>query len=191
MQEFLTFAEKPMKKTILLLFILLHQLAMAQGTANFHDFQVQTINGTTLSLSDFKGKKVLVVNVASECGLTPQYETLQELYDEFGGSNFVIIGFPANNFGAQEPGSNEEIQTFCKKNYGVTFPMMAKIDVKGDNIAPLYAWLTQKTENGVEDAPVSWNFQKFMIDENGEWVGMVSPQESPACDKIVNWITAE
>jgi len=157
---------------------------------NLYDFKVQDINGDDFDLSSLKGKKVLIVNTASECGLTPQYETLEEVYQEYGGDEFTIIGFPANNFGAQEPGSNEDIKSFCSKNYGVTFTMMSKISVKGDDIHPLYQWLTLKEKNGVEDAPVSWNFQKFMIDQNGDYVGMVSPKESPASEEIINWIEA-
>lgn len=155
---------------------------------NFYDFTVKNIQGEEVSLSEFKGKKILVVNTASECGLTPQYEVLEELYKANGSEDFVIIGFPANNFGAQEPGSNEEIATFCQKNYGVSFPMMGKISVKGDDMHELYQWLTQKIKNGVEDSEVSWNFQKYMIDENGNYVGMVAPQESPASETILSWI---
>lgn len=155
---------------------------------SLHDFKVKDISGVEFDLGQLKGKKVLVVNTASKCGLTPQYETLEEVYKEFGGETFTIIGFPANNFGAQEPGTNDEIASFCQKNYGVSFPMMSKISVKGEDKHPLYQWLTQKEKNGVEDAEVSWNFQKFMIDENGNYVGMVAPQESPASEKILNWI---
>jgi glutathione peroxidase len=155
---------------------------------NFYDFTVQTIEGKTISLSEFKGKKVMVVNVASKCGLTPQYKQLQELYDKYGGGNFVVIGFPANNFGQQEPGTNEEIQAFCTLNYSVSFPMMAKISVKGDDIAPLYSWLTQQSANGKQDAPVSWNFQKFLIDENGNWAGVFEPKVLPAAPGIIRWI---
>lgn len=154
----------------------------------FHDFTVSDINGEEFNLSQLKGKKVLVVNTASECGLTPQYETLEEVYQEFGGDSFTIIGFPANNFGGQEPGSNEEIKGFCEKNYGVSFPMMSKISVKGADQNEVYQWLTQESKNGVEDAEVSWNFQKFMIDENGNYIGMVPPKESPASEEIINWI---
>ena len=138
-----------------------------------------------------KGKKVRVVNVASKCGLTPQYAQLEKLYEKYKDKDFVIIGFPANNFMGQEPGSNEEIAQFCSLNYGVTFPMMAKISVKGKEIAPLYQWLTEKKLNGKEDASVQWNFQKFMIDENGNWVGFASPKESPFSEKIVTWIEKE
>lgn len=155
---------------------------------SFYDFKVKTIEGNDFDLSTLKGKKVLVVNTASKCGLTPQYEQIEELFKEYGGDKFTIIGFPANNFLGQEPGSNEKIQEFCTKNYGVTFQMMSKISVKGKDIDPLYKWLTTKEENGVMDAPVSWNFQKFLIDENGNLVDMVPPKESPKSDKIINWI---
>lgn len=160
----------------------------AQET-NFHSFTMESIDGEEISLAEYSGKKVLVVNVASKCGLTPQYEELQKLYEEYGGEEFTIIGFPANNFLKQEPGTNEEIKEFCTLNYGVSFPMMAKISVKGKNIHPLYAWLTMEEENGVMDAKVSWNFQKFMIDEDGNLVGMVSPKGSPYDEKIIAWIT--
>lgn len=169
--------------------LLLFSITAVIAQKNFHDFTVKDITGEEVKLSDFKGKKVLVVNTASKCGLTPQYETLEEVYQEYGGDDFVIIGFPANNFGAQEPGTDQEIATFCQANYGVSFPMMSKISVKGKDIDPLYVWLTKKTANGVEDAEVSWNFQKFMIDEEGNYVGMVKPQESPASDVIINWIS--
>lgn len=155
---------------------------------NFYDFTVKTIDGKEFNLSELKGKKVLVVNVASKCGLTPQYKQLQELYSKYSDKGFTIIGFPANNFMGQEPGTNEEIQQFCTLNYDVTFPMMAKISVSGEDIAPLYKWLTQKSENGKQDAKVEWNFQKFMIDENGNWIGFVSPKISPMADEIIKWI---
>ena len=155
---------------------------------NFHDFEVKTLAGDSISLSQYAGKKILVVNVASKCGLTPQYEDLQALYDKYGGDDFVIIGFPANNFLSQEPGSDEQIAEFCQVNYGVTFPMMSKISVKGKNQHPVYQWLTKKSNNGVEDAKVTWNFQKFMINEQGDWVGYVSPKTKPFDEKIVSWI---
>ncbi len=160
----------------------------AQQKMSFYDFKVTDIDGKSFDLSTLKGKKVLVVNTASKCGHTPQYAQLEELYKKYGGENFVIIGFPANNFLSQEPGTNAEIKNFCTTNYGVTFPMMAKISVKGKDIAPLYKWLTTKTENGVIDAPVKWNFQKFMIDENGKIAGVVPPSDLPTIPKIVNWI---
>jgi glutathione peroxidase len=155
---------------------------------SFHDFTVKTIDGEDFALSSLKGKKALVVNVASKCGHTPQYKQLQQLYDTYGGDSFVVIGFPANNFGAQEPGSNAEIKAFCEANYGVTFLMMEKISVKGDDIAPLYQWLTQKSENGKEDAEVKWNFQKFLIDEHGQWVRSLPPATAPLSEEIISWI---
>ncbi len=154
----------------------------------FHDFTMTTLEGNEFDLSKLKGKKVLVVNTASKCGFTPQYAEMEELYKKYGGDKFVVIGFPANNFLKQEPGTDKEIAEFCSKNYGVTFPMFSKISVKGKDINPLYSWLTEKELNGVEDAEVKWNFQKFMIDENGKWVGVVGPRNSPLDEEIVNWI---
>jgi len=159
-----------------------------QGTLTLHDFIVKDINGDEFDLSTLKGKKVLVVNVASKCGLTPQYKDLQALYEKYNQRDFVIIGFPANNFMGQEPGTNEEILEFCTLKYDVTFPMMGKISVKGKDQAPLYKWLTNKSENGKIDQKVTWNFQKFMIDENGHVVDVVMPKESPMSDKIINWL---
>jgi len=161
--------------------------AVAQNKT-LYDFKATTLDGQAYDLSALKGKKVLVVNTASKCGLTPQYETLQKLYNTYKDRNFVIIGFPANNFMKQEPGTNTEIKEFCTKNYGVTFPMMSKISVKGDDIDPLYKWLTLKSLNGVVDAEVQWNFQKFMIDEQGKLVGFASPKEKPDSEKIISWI---
>lgn len=174
-------------KTILSIAILAMSLSTLAQT-NFHSFTVEGIAGNKVDLSQYKGKKVLVVNTASKCGLTPQYEGLEKLYKEYGGDNFVIIGFPANNFANQEPGSNEEIAEFCEKNYGVSFPMMAKVSVKGDDIHPLYQWLTQKEKNGKLDSEVRWNFQKYMIDENGELVDFIPPREKPYNKDIISWI---
>jgi glutathione peroxidase len=179
-----------MKLTILIVAgLLLSAGIFASEKKSFHDFTVNTITGEAFNLAVFRGKKVLVVNTASKCGLTPQYAQLQELYEKYGGDQFTIVGFPANNFMNQEPGTNEEIAEFCEVNYGVTFMMMEKISVKGKDIHPLYQWLTSKEENGVMDAEVSWNFQKFMIDENGQLVDMASPRERPMSDKITGWIT--
>ncbi|GHT35289.1 glutathione peroxidase [Bacteroidia bacterium] len=177
-----------MKTVVLFIMATIMSISVCAQSKNFYDFTVQTIDGKSISLSEYKGKKVLVVNVASKCGLTPQYKQLQELYDKYGKGNFVIVGFPANNFGQQEPGTNEEIQEFCSLNYGVTFPMMAKISVKGDDIAPLYSWLTQKAGNGKQDADVTWNFQKFLIDENGNWAGFYEPKTLPNAKEITDWI---
>lgn len=152
-----------------------------QSNKTLYDFKVTDIDGKTFDMASLKGKKVLVVNVASKCGLTPQYEKLQQLYEKYKDQNFIIIGFPANNFMGQEPGTNEEIKEFCVLKYDVAFPMMSKISVKGDDIAPIYQWLTQKGE-------VSWNFQKFMINTDGTIFDFASPREDPFSEKIINWI---
>ena len=180
-----------MKTFVLMMVSLLFAVSLEAQNKSFYDFTVKTIDGKDFPLSSLKGKKVLVVNVASKCGLTPQYAQLEKLYEKYKDKDFVIVGFPANNFMGQEPGSNEEIAQFCSLNYDVTFPMMAKISVKGKEIAPLYQWLTEKKLNGKEDASVQWNFQKFMIDENGKRVGFASPKESAFSDKIVAWIEKE
>lgn len=177
-----------MKKIALTLaFFLIITLSFAQS--HFYDFTVKDIDGNDFDLAGLKGKKVLVVNTASKCGFTPQYEQLQALYEKYGGEDFTIIGFPANNFLNQEPGSNDEIKDFCQKNYGVTFPMMAKISVKGDDMHPLYQWLTEKSRNGVMDSKVGWNFQKYLIDENGNLVDMVKSKVKPDDERIVSWIS--
>lgn len=176
-----------MKKTIFT-FLLLFAITIAFGQGSLHDFRVKDIEGNPFELSGLKGKKVLVVNTASKCGLTPQYEQLQKLYETHGGENFVIIGFPANNFLNQEPGTNDEIAEFCQKNYGVTFPMMSKISVKGNDIHPVYQWLTQKEKNGKMDSKVGWNFQKYLVDENGKLFDMVKPKTKPDDEKILSWI---
>jgi len=176
-----------MKKfTIIFSLILISSIAFSQKS--FYDFKVKDIEGGDFNLSSLKGKKVLVVNTASKCGLTPQYKQLQALFETYGGDKFTIIGFPANNFMKQEPGTDSEIAEFCEKNYGVTFQMMSKISVKGDDIHPLYQWLTQKSQNGVLDSEIKWNFQKYLIDENGKLVDMVEPKVKPDDEKIVSWI---
>jgi glutathione peroxidase len=159
-------------------------IVSGQTTRTLYNFNVTDIQGNEFKLSQLKGKKVLVVNTASKCGFTPQYDDLEKLYNTYKDKNFVIIGFPANNFLKQEPGTNQEIEDFCRKNYGVTFPMMSKISVKGNDINPLYEWLTSETKSSV-----SWNFQKYMIDESGKVIGYVSPNTKPFDPKIVNWIT--
>jgi glutathione peroxidase len=173
---------------IFLIMITITNIVKAQENKSFYDFKTTTLEGQPFDLASLKGKKVLVVNTASKCGYTPQYAQLEDLYKTYGGESFIIIGFPANNFLSQEPGNNETIKEFCTKNYGVSFPMMSKISVKGKDIDPLYKWLTSKEENGVMDAAVKWNFQKFLIDENGKLVGMAPPGEVPTSDRIVNWI---
>jgi len=172
-----------MKHTIFLIALLFSATTFAQNNKTFHQFTVDDIMGESFDLGQFRGKKVLVVNTASKCGLTPQYEDLEKLYQTYRERNFVVIGFPANNFMKQEPGSNEEIAEFCQKNYGVSFPIMAKISVKGDDIHPLYQWLTKETES-----QVGWNFQKYMIDENGRIAGWVKPQTKPFDPTIIQWI---
>jgi glutathione peroxidase len=171
-------------KTLLFILLLVTTLsATAQTTKTLYDFTVQDIKGNSYELSQLKGKKVLIVNTASKCGFTPQYYDLEKLFTTYKDKNFIIIGFPANNFLHQEPGTNGDIEEFCRKNYGVTFPIMAKISVKGKDIAPLYKWLTSET-----NSEVAWNFQKYMIDENGKVIGYVSPQTKPFDKKIVSWI---
>lgn len=155
---------------------------------NIYQFKVTDLYGSEFDFSSLKGKKIMVVNTASECGLTPQYSDLQKLYDTYKEEDFVIIGFPANNFGGQEPGSDMQIATFCKENYGVSFPMMSKISVKGDDMHEVYQFLTKKSKNGLQDSDVAWNFQKYLIDENGELVEVIEPKTLPTDPQIVAWI---
>ena len=152
---------------------------------SIYDFKVVGLDGKTIDFAAFKGKKILIVNTASACGFTPQYEGLESLYKKYG-DKLVIVGFPANNFNGQEPGTNSTIQEFCKKNYGVTFPMAAKISVKGDDIAPIYKWLCNKSENGVLDATISWNFNKFLLDENGNLLTKFDSKVTPMSDELTS-----
>lgn len=152
---------------------------------SIYDFKVEALDGSTIDFAAFRGKKILIVNTASECGYTPQYEGLEKLYKTYK-EKLVIVGFPANNFGAQEPGTNPEIKEFCKKNYGVTFPMAAKISVKGDDIAPIYNWLCHKAENGVLDAEIKWNFNKFLIDEQGVLLYYFPSKVEPMSEEITS-----
>jgi glutathione peroxidase len=177
-----------MKKIIIAFCMMLTVTGLSAQNKVLFNFKATTLDGQPFDLSSLKGKKVMVVNTASKCGLTPQYAKLEQLYEKYKDQNFVIIGFPANNFAAQEPGTNAEIKTFCTQNYGVTFPMMSKISVKGTDIDPLYAWLTSKAENGVLDAPVQWNFQKFLINEKGQLADVAFPKELPDDEKIIKWI---
>ena len=180
-----------MKKTLILLVGLLASTLYAQNTMEHtvHQFTVETLEGDQFDFSSLKGKKIMVVNTASKCGLTPQYKDLQALYEKYGSEKFVIVGFPANNFMKQEPGSNQEIAAFCERNYGVSFPMMAKIDVKGNDIHPIYSFLTQKDKNGVMDSKVTWNFQKYLINEEGVLEKVISPRTSPVDEEVIDWIT--
>ena len=177
-----------MKKIIIALAMVLSVAGLSAQNKVLYNFKATTLDGQNFDLSSLKGKKIMVVNTASKCGLTPQYALLEKLYEKYKDQNFVIIGFPANNFASQEPGTNAEIKTFCTQNYGVTFPMMSKISVKGADIDPLYTWLTSKSQNGVIDAPVQWNFQKFLINENGQLADVAFPKELPDEEKIIKWI---
>ncbi|MBN8641504.1 MAG: glutathione peroxidase [Flavobacteriales bacterium] len=152
---------------------------------SIHQFKVTDINGNVFDFSKYKGYKILVVNTASECGLTPQYAELQQLYERYKDKNVIIVAFPANNFGAQEPGTNKEIATFCQKNYGVTFPVMSKVSVKGADMCDVYQFLTQKDKNLTLSSNVEWNFQKYLLNEKGELVQMFSPQTKPMSPEIM------
>jgi glutathione peroxidase len=158
--------------------------SLADSAKSIHDFKVLSLMGDTIDFNQFKGKKILIVNTASACGYTPQYEDLEKLYNQYK-NKLVVIGFPANNFGAQEPGSNADIGAFCKKNYGVTFPMAAKVSVKGNDITPIYEWLTQKSKNGVLDTDITWNFNKFLLDEQGRIVAKFDSNTLPLSNDIV------
>lgn len=154
---------------------------------SIHSFKVKSITGSTIDFSSFKGKKILVVNTASKCGYTPQYTALQKLSDQYK-DKLVVIGFPANNFGSQEPGSDGEIQEFCKARFGVTFPLASKVSVKGDDTAPIYKWLTSKAKNGVLDATIGWNFNKFLLDENGKMIAYFPSNVTPDSEEITKYL---
>lgn len=161
---------------------------MSSDSMSIHQFKVRDINGQTFDFSSLKGKKIMVVNTASKCGLTPQYERLEALYNKYKTKGFTIVGFPANNFLSQEPGSDKEIAQFCEINYQISFPMMSKISVKGKDIHPVYEFLTQKAKNGKQDSKVEWNFQKYLLDENGYLVRVVEPRILPDDPSIISWI---
>jgi glutathione peroxidase len=180
---------KKYKLILLSVFIVLCSTGFSQSKG-FYDFKVKTLEGEDFDFSSLKGKKVMIVNTASKCGNTPQYKDLEALYEQYQ-DVLVIIGFPANNFMNQEPGSAVDIRKFCTDNYGVTFPLMQKISVKGDDMDPVYKWLTSKAENGVMDSEVKWNFQKYLIDENGKLVDVIAPKESVNSDKVLAWITSK
>ncbi len=155
-----------------------------------YQYKVEDLSGNTFDFATLKGKKIIIVNTASKCGLTPQYKDLEAIYKQYKDSGLIVIGFPANNFASQEPGTSEEIATFCQKNYGVTFPMMDKVSVKGDDMAAIYQFLTQKAKNGLQDSSVEWNFQKYLINENGELDKVISPRVLVTDPEVVNWIKA-
>lgn len=173
---------------LITIFILSIAISVNAQTS-FYDLKAKTIDGKDFDFATLKGKKVLIVNTASKCGYTGQYADLEKLYLTYKDSNFVIIGFPANNFLRQEPGTNKDIQEFCTKNYGVTFQMMEKISVKGNDIDPVYQWLTQKAKNGKMDSDIKWNFQKYLINENGQIFHMLTSKISPLDPLVVGWIT--
>jgi len=170
-----------------LLSILLMAAILTTNAQSIHSFTVKSIDGKNINLASFKGKKILIVNTASKCGYTPQYEGLEKVYEQYK-DKLVVIGFPCNQFGGQEAGTNEEIADFCKKNYGVSFPLADKIDVKGSNIAPIYQWLTTKSKNGILDASISWNFNKFLIDENGKMIAYFPSNVKPDSDAILTYL---
>lgn len=168
-------------------FIISFLIAAALTATSIYDFKVAGLDGGEIDFSQFKGKKILIVNTASKCGLTPQYEGLQQLYDKYK-DKLVVIGFPANNFNGQEPGSKAEIAEFCKKNYGVTFPMADKISVKGDDIAPIYKFLSEEASRKGLENPVQWNFGKFLVNEKGELIATFAPKTLPMSDDILKYL---
>jgi glutathione peroxidase len=177
-------------KLDMLFFLMMISITGFAQSSGFYDFKVKTLEGGDFDFSSLRGKKVMIVNTASKCGFTPQYKDLEEVYEKYQG-DLVIIGFPANNFMRQEPGSATDIRKFCTENYGVTFPMMEKISVKGNDMHPLYKWLTSKDKNGVIDSEVKWNFQKYLIDENGILVDVIYSKEKPSSEKVITWISSK
>lgn len=188
-------------KTLFFSLLLAATLILTGGS--IYDFKVAGLDGSDIDFSSFKGKKIMIVNTASECGNTPQYKELQTLYEKYK-DKLVIVGFPANNFGAQEPGTNEQIKTFCSKNYGVTFPMAEKISVKGDDIHPLYKWLVDQSKEMAKSVPadnskdlvwkkflsdpVIWNFTKFLVDENGKLAAVFHHKVSPTSEEVLKYL---
>lgn len=162
---------------------------MAQHS--FYDLEASTLEGAPFSFESLRGKRVLIVNTASKCGFTPQYAELEALHESHAGENFVILGFPCNDFGRQEPGSAEEIAEFCSRNYGVSFEMMEKVHVKGEDQHPVYAWLTSQELNGEDDHKVGWNFHKFLVDENGNLVASLRSGVGPGSEEIVRFASGD
>jgi len=169
---------------------LLTMATVLSAASGLYSFTLNSIDGKPAPLADYKGKVALLVNVASQCGYTPQYAPLESVYNKYKDQGFVILGFPANNFGAQEPGTNEEIKTFCNRKYSVTFPMYAKISVKGADQAPLYSYLTTQTAPGIS-GEIKWNFTKFLVDKNGNVVKRFEPAVTPDSQEVVAAIEAE
>jgi glutathione peroxidase len=178
-------------------------LSLSLVGGSIYDFKVPGLDGSEIDFSAYKGKKIMIVNTASECGNTPQYKDLEALYEKYG-SKLVIVGFPANNFGGQEPGSNADIKEFCKKNYGVTFPMAEKISVKGDDIHPLFKWLVDESKELAKKVPtetskdlvwkrflqdpVTWNFTKFLVDEKGKLIAVFHNKQSPMSEEVLKFL---
>lgn len=179
---------KPGTWHLLFIFSAFLHVATAQTTETFHDFNAVTIRGDSVSLSVFAGKKLLVVNTASYCGFTPQYADLESLYQQYGGQNFEIIGFPCNDFGGQEPGTNGSIDTFCTGTYNISFQMMSRISIAAPDTAEVYKWLQNASRNGVADAAVTWNFNKYLVDEAGHWIAYYPSTVNPLDTGIVNWL---
>lgn len=175
-------------KTILFTLLLASTSFIFTQEKTIYNYEVETIDGELISLSQFKGKKIMIVNTASKCGYTSQYAQLQELYEKYGKEDFVILGFPSNDFMKQEPGSDEEIAAFCEKNYGVSFPMMSKISVKDEEMAPLYKYLTTASLNGKIDSKVKWNFQKYLIGTDGKLEHVYYSKTVPTDKEITDWI---
>ena len=173
---------------ITLMITTLNALGQKAADTTIYKFKVASLEGEGFDFSTLEGKKIMIVNTASKCGLTPQYKKLQALYEKYGKEDFVIVGFPANNFLFQEPGTDEEIAVFCEKNYGVTFPMMSKISVKGKNMHPVYQFLTDESKNGVISTSVSWNFQKYLINPDGRLAKVLSPRTQPDDPTVISWI---
>ncbi|WP_028787195.1 glutathione peroxidase [Terrimonas ferruginea] len=162
-------------------------LSITMTGSSIYDFKVPGLEGGTIDFSKYKGQKILIVNTASKCGLTPQYDDLEKLYKQYKGK-LVIVGFPANNFAGQEPGTKTEIAEFCKKNYGVTFPMADKVSVKGDDIAPIFKYLVDEAaKKGIKD-PISWNFTKFLVDEKGQLITVFSPRTKPMSEEVLKYL---
>lgn len=176
-----------MKYILTLVAVVMMSAFTLPDNGSIHSFKVKSIEGGTIDFAKFKGKKILVVNTASKCGYTPQYEALQKVYDQYK-DKLVIVGFPANNFGGQEPGSDGDIQEFCKARFGVKFPLASKVSVKGEDMAPIYQWLTSKAKNGVLDADIKWNFNKFLLDENGKMIAYFPSKVTPDSDDILKYV---
>lgn len=169
-------------------FTLFNRLLKGKPASSLHQFTVKNWKGKEISLSSLKGKKLLIVNTASFCGFTSQYSDLQKLYENYSGKDLVILAFPCNDFGKQEPGTEAEIKSFCDKKFGLSFEIMEKIHVKGPYIHPLYSWLTSKTSNGVMSSKVMWNFQKYLVDEQGHLVDVLPPWKNPLSGRITKWL---